>query len=439
MVENALTEINRPEFRAQLGGLLGRCSTCGEMWIHQALSKAFEQKETYLCSERQEQELATLAATLLRFWELIGAPPEELKGMLNTPHLELSLERLLRIIHKWGMHYPLIIPTTVKWEITNSCNLRCRHCLVNGGPRLRNELSTEEALALIDQCLQAGVRNLGLLGGEPLLRKDLFTLIDYASSKGMDVSLSTNAIEVTEAVAEQISGSTLQDVAVSVDGIRETHDQFRGLSGAYEKTVQGIKNLVKCKVPVTISAVISKYNIHQLGEIIDLAVELGAAKFAANDLQPIGRGQALREKCLSQEDFDRLGEIVDERREHYGKQIKLVWIGVGNSVKQADHERGPLLLSKCGAGLSELTVGSDGTVRGCPFLQPTTENIREKDLETIWFTSPQVKVYQERTQLKGKCGKCQIKFSCSGCRARAESFLNDVMGPDLRCSLNYTC
>jgi radical SAM protein with 4Fe4S-binding SPASM domain len=300
------------------------------------------------------------------------------------------------------------------------------------------ELSTEEALGLIDACVSLGVHNLGILGGEPLLRVDVFSAIEYAISKKLSVTLTTNAIAIDEAAASRIAAMGLRDIAVSVDGIGEVHDSFRGVRGAFDRAVQGINNLAKYGAPFAIFTVVSRHNLYQLGEIVDLAVALGAAKFAINDLQPSGRGQALRDMCLSQEEYDRLGQIMDEKRtEHQDRPTRLIWAGVGKNPGAPDAERGPLLMSKCGAGLTELTVGADGTIRACPFLAPTTENIRQRSLEEIWFDSDQLELYRDRTMLKGKCGICKIKYACSGCRARAESFLDDPLGPDIRCCLDY--
>jgi len=230
----------------------------------------------------------------------------------------------------------------------------------------------------------------------------------------------------------------LHDIALSVDGIGEVHDRFRGVPGAFGRTVQGINNLVKHGAHFAIFTVVSRHNLHQLGEIVDLAVGLGAAKFAINDLQPSGRGQALRDLCLSQEEFERLGEIMEGKRaEHREQPTRLAWAGVGKSRATPDIERGPLLMSKCGAGLTELTVGADGTIRACPFLPPTTENLRLRTLEEIWFDSAELDVYRERAGLKARCGVCQLKYACSGCRARAEAFLDDPLGPDIRCRLDY--
>lgn len=436
MYIRTLQHINDIEFREKLKYLIGNCSICGCSNMLQALRKIYHQGNEACVECQRKSEMNS--NSLRHFWSLIEAPEEHLQLVLESEKLQESMERLIKVVSKWGLHYPLIMPTTVKWEITNLCNLQCKHCLVSAGEKLSNELTTGQALDLVDQCVKAGVRNLGILGGEPLLRQDLFTVIDYANKNGMAVSLSTNALVINEEMAERIVDSPLQDIAISVDGIGEVHDEFRGVKGAFEKTVAGIGHLVKRDIPVTISTVVSRHNLHQLDKIIDLAVEMGVSKFAANDLQPIGRGKKLKDLCMSQEEFDLLGEIVDQKRNQYGKRIKLVWIGVGNNISQTDQERGPLLLSKCGAGLTELTIGSDGTVRGCPFLSPTTENIKKKSLEEIWFTSPQMKVYQDRFHLKGKCGKCVIQYSCSGCRARAESYLHDVQGPDIRCRLNYT-
>lgn len=436
-IADALEKINDLKFRAKLGALADNCPSCGASRMRVALRGIFEQADgnhCAMCSGEQEE----LAATLLCFWELLGSPREELKGILQSPKLRGSIQRLTQVVSKWGLHYPLIMPTTVKWEVTNRCNLRCRHCLVDAEKKMDQELSSEEALGLIDASVHLGVHNLGILGGEPLLRDDVFTIMEYASSKRLDVTLTTNAIAIDEAVASKLAALRLHDLAVSVDGIGEVHDKFRGVRGAFDRTIRGINNLVKYRVPFAIFTVVSKHNLHQVGDIVDLAVELGAAKFAVNDLQPSGRAQAIRDLCMSQEEFDRLGKIIDGKRaEHRDRPIKLVWAGVGKNPSTPDSERGPLLMSKCGAGLTELTIGADGTIRACPFLPPTTENIRQRSLEEIWFNSAQLNLYRDRTMLKGKCGICKLKYACSGCRARAESFLDDALGPDIRCRLDY--
>ncbi len=435
-IADALEQINDLQFRAKLGDLAGDCPSCGASRMHMALQRIFEQaagNHCATCSSEQEE----LAATLLRFWELLGSPREELTAILQSSPLRASIRHVSRVIGKWGLHYPLIMPTTVKWEVTHCCNLRCQHCLVDAGKSMDQELSTAEALGLVDACVGLGVHNLGILGGEPLLRQDLFAVMEYAIAKGLRITLTTNAIRIDEAIASRIAALELHDVAVSVDGIGEVHDKFRGVPGAFARTLQGIHNLARHGVPFAIFTVVAKHNLHQLGEIVDLAVELGAARFAVNDLQPSGRGQAIRDLCMSQEEFERLGQMMEDKRaEHRGRPIKLVWAGVGSKPAPPDSERGPLLMSKCGAGLTELTVGADGTIRACPFLPPTTENIRRRSLEEIWFDSDQLDLYRDRTRLKGRCGTCNLKYACSGCRARAEAFLGDPLGPDVRCRLD---
>jgi len=436
-IKNALEAINAPQFRAELGALMGSCPACGASRMRLALRGACAPVNGNPCATCADEQ-ARLTATLLCFWELLGSPRDELKTILQTPQLRASTQRLVRVISKWGLHYPLIMPTTVKWEVTNRCNLGCQHCLVSAGRRLEHELSTEEALALVDTCVGLGVQNLGVLGGEPLLREDVFEIMEYAVAKKLSVTLTTNALAVDDAAAGRLATMGLHDIAVSVDGIGAVHDEFRGVRGAFDRTVQGINHLHRHGAHFAIFTVVSRHNLHQLGEIVDLAVALGAAKFAINDLQPSGRGQALRDLCLSQEEFERLGEIMEGKRaEHRDRPTRLAWAGVGRRRATPDTERGPLLMSKCGAGLTELTVGPDGAIRACPFVAPTTENIRRRSLEEIWFDSAELDVYRKRTGLKGRCGVCQLKYACSGCRARAEAFLDDPLGPDIRCRLDY--
>lgn len=433
----ALDEINGLQFRARLAALTHRCPACGASRLRVALQSSFTPGDGNACAACAGEQ-GELAATLLRFWELLGSPREELKAILQSPQLRASTRRLIGVVSKWGLHYPLIMPTTVKWEVTNRCNLGCQHCLVSAGRKLENELSTAEALGLVDTCVSLGVHNLGILGGEPLLRDDVFTVMEYAISKKLAVTLTTNALALDDAAASRIAALGLHDLAVSVDGIGEVHDRFRGVTGAFDRTLQGIHHLITHGARFAIFTVVSRHNLHQLGEIVDLAVGLGAAKFAINDLQPSGRGQVLRNLCLSQEEFERLGQIMEEKRvQHRDRPTRLVWAGVGRQRATPDTERGVLLMSKCGAGLTELTVGADGAIRACPFLPPTTENIRQRPLEEIWFDSAELGLYRDRAGLKDRCGVCQLKYACSGCRARAEAFLGDPLGPDVRCRLDY--
>ncbi|MBP7963564.1 MAG: radical SAM protein [Caldilineaceae bacterium] len=436
-IDAALDEINDRQFRVRLDALTGSCPTCGASRLHVALQSISDQGDEPTCAVCAGEQ-AQLAADLLRFWALLGSPREELEAIRQSPRLQASTQRLIGVVSKWALHYPLIMPTTVKWEVTNHCNLGCKHCLVDAGRKLENELSTEEALDLVDTCVNLGVQNLGILGGEPLMRPDLFAVMDYAISKKLAVTLTTNALLIDDATASRMASMGLHDLAVSIDGIGEVHDQFRGVKGAFRRTVRGLNNLAKHGVPFTIFTVVSKHNLHQLDEIIDLAVELGAAKFAINDLQPTGRGQLLRDMCLSQEEFNYLGQAMERKRaQHQNRPTRLLWSGVGKKRSTPDIDRGPLLLSTCGAALTELTVGADGGIRACPFLPPTTENLRQRPLEEIWFDSTELDLYRDRGDLKGQCGVCQLKYVCGGCRARAEAFLGDPLGPDIRCQLDY--
>lgn len=426
-----IKSINNEQYRQNLKALLKICQHCKRSYLTMTLEKIMG--ETPVCNHCSH-EVISLEPIFKSFWKLIGGSQDEIINLNKNRELLVGFRKILKIIINWGLNYPLIIPYTVKLEITNLCNLKCIHCIANSGKMLQNELSKKEIFTLINRCVQIGVINFGIVGGEPLLRKDIFEIIDYAVEKGLRVTLSTNAILVDEAIAERIAKSKIIGVAVSVDGLGKVHDQFRGVPGAFEKTITGIKNLQKKGVKVNITTVVSKHNLHQLGKIVDFIAEMCVNSYMVNEFLSAGRGKQSDWLSLSEDDFKQMTQILHKKRKQYHNQLLIRWVGVGNQPGIPDTERGIIVVSKCGAGLTELTVEADGGIRPCPFLAPINENIRTTDIERIWFESEHLKRFRDKSKLKGKCNKCKYQFSCGGgCRARAEELLKHQNAPDLRC------
>jgi radical SAM protein with 4Fe4S-binding SPASM domain len=430
-VSDRIEQINRGEFRTQLAYLLKWCPKCGKDCLETLLCISAGKNQCNCYYEAKDTEKC-----LHMFWRLIGCSKQDLDALAQNPQLITGVRRVLRVIIKWGIHYPLVIPNTVKWESTASCNLKCIHCIANSAQIIRNELKTEEVFNLIDQCVAIGVINFGIVGGEPLLRGDLFDIIHYAGSKGLRISLSTNATLLNSNIAAKIKKSPVLAVQVSVDGLQSNHDYFRGVIGAFEKTISGIINLLNQKVKVGVTTVVSKHNLHQLDVLVDYLAKIGVNSFTVNEFLPLGRGKQMRNLCLDEADFKAMSGVINRKRKEYQGKLLIRWVGVGNYPGPNDQERNLILLSKCGAGLTELTVEANGDIRPCPFLPSIEENVREKTLEDIWFQSPYLEQYKNRMKLTGKCNGCSYQFSCGGgCRARAEGLLNDKFAPDIRCAL----
>src|ERR1039457_2887348 len=160
-------------------------------------------------------------------------------------------------------------PRLIFWEVTKGCNLRCIHCRATATELMSpQDLPTEKALDIIDQIAKFGNQVLVLSGGEPLYRPDIFQLAEYGTSVGLRVALATNGTLVTKDVAEKIKHAGIKRVSISLDGSdAATHDAFRGIPGAFEAAIYGMRNMQELGVSVQINTTIARHNAHQLPEV----------------------------------------------------------------------------------------------------------------------------------------------------------------------------
>jgi sulfatase maturation enzyme AslB (radical SAM superfamily) len=214
---------------------------------------------------------------------------ELVKGTLNLLNNNCSVfwrEDKLESPREFIFHTPstsqvqkkrqLSAPLFVIWEITGACNLRCKHCLSDAGKKAPDELNTQEVKDLIDVLEKMKVFYVNFSGGEPLVRPDIFEILEYASQKKMGIDLLTNGSLITQEVIDRFENTNIFHVQVSLDGIGGNHDDFRGIDGAFERSIEAIRLLRKANYGVSISSAVTKQNIDEIPKIIDLAVELGA-------------------------------------------------------------------------------------------------------------------------------------------------------------------
>ena len=183
----------------------------------------------------------------------------------------------------------------IAWEITRSCNLSCVHCRAAAqyGP-YSNELTTGEALELIDEIVSFSKPVIILTGGEPLMREDVFELARYGTSKGLRMVLATNGTLITPETAGKMMASGIQRISVSIDGKdAEHHDKFRQVPGAFEGSLQGLRYAKETGLPFQINTTITKMNLDQLDDILKLALDIGAVAVHIFLLVPTGRGKEL--------------------------------------------------------------------------------------------------------------------------------------------------
>jgi radical SAM protein with 4Fe4S-binding SPASM domain len=319
------------------------------------------------------------------------------------------------------------VPLVMSWNVTRECNMKCSHCYINATEKkLDNELTTKEAKELIDQIYEVSAPLLILSGGEPLLRPDIFELINYGSKKGLKMGLGSNGSLIDEAAARKLKEAGIATVSISLDSnIPAQHDEFRGVAGAWEKAVEACKALRKNNVLVQVNATLTQQNYDQIDDVMSLAENIGVENFHLFFLVPTGRGIKLTD--ISPVKYEEMitktfAKAVNHRlnvRPSCAPQFMRIAKGMGLDMRQ--------WIRGCIAGLYYCRIYPNGDVTPCPYLPIKLGNIREKSFKEIWFNSKVFKDLRNPNSLKGKCGVCEYRALCGGCRARAYGLSNDFI------------
>lgn len=314
----------------------------------------------------------------------------------------------------------------VAWETTSACNLRCSYCRAGAtAEQDPDELSTEEALALIDEVAPLKPM-LILTGGEPLQRADIFLLAGHAVSKGLRVSLATNGTLLTREIVDKIAASGISRVSVSLDGSTpEMHDATRG-RGCYLQTMKGIENL-RGNLDFQINFTITKRNVQEVLPIFNLAERLGAKALHFFFLIPTGRGR--EEDLISSERQVELLRLIDIERSRRELEVQVTCAPQFARIAQPGLGRRS---GGCLAGSSFAFISRRGEVYPCGYLPMLAGNVREQRFRDIWENSTVFKALRQR-KLLGKCGECSYRNACGGCRARAYAKNGDYLGSDPLC------
>ncbi len=315
------------------------------------------------------------------------------------------------------------LPRLISWNMTFKCNLHCPHCYIDANDRAsRDELSTEEGKMLIDQIAEVSKPILILSGGEPLMREDVFELAQYASNKGLIVAMGTNGTLITDSVAAELKASGVRAVAISIDSsVPERHDAFRGLKGAWRRALDGIAACRAHGISIQVNTTVTQQNYNEIEDIMALAEKEGATAFHLFFLVPTGRGVEMKD--ITPEMYERmLEEVLDmvagakyklDVRPVCAPQFMRIASQKGMDVRR--WTRG------CIAGLYYCRIYPTGEVTPCPYLPLNLGNIRDPDtsFKDIWFKSPVLNALRDFDRLGGKCGVCEYRDICGGCRARA--------------------
>ncbi len=339
----------------------------------------------------------------------------------------------------------------VAWELTRSCNLFCAHCRGSSAPTsYSDELTTEECFSLVEQILEVGRPIIILTGGEPLARPDVLQIARYAVNKGLRVVMGTNGTLITEETAAQLKEVPISRLGISLDfPMAELQDNFRGQVGAFEATMAGIANARRAGIEVQINSTISRLNVNYLDKLLALALEVGAVAFHPFMLVPTGRGKGLEPVELPPEQYEQtLNWLYDKQMElgdrmffkptdvpHYLRVVKQRQRQEHETGQKSTAERNPAntITRGCLAGIGFCFISSQGKVKGCGYLDIEAGDIRKESFGQVWANSSLFLKLRDLSNLKGKCGVCEYKRICGGCRARAYEATGDCLEAEPYC------
>jgi len=346
----------------------------------------------------------------------------------------------------------------VVWNITRRCNLKCVHCYAHAKDiEFENELTTAEGKALIDDLAQFGAPVLLLSGGEPLVRKDLPELAEYAVQKGMRAVISTNGTLIDRNTAQILKKIGLSYVGISLDGMEEVNDRFRGVKGAFQKALEGIRNCKDAGIKVGLRFTINKFNVSEIPKLFDVLEDMDIPRICFYHLVYAGRGSNLVEQDLSHEQTRAAVDLIIERTQAiHNKGLLKEVLTVDNhadgpyvymKLLKENPERAKEVLellkmnegNNSGRGIG--CVSWDGEVHADQFWRHRSfGNVRQMPFSKIWEGDhdPLLKQLKEKKKyVKGRCAGCRWLDICGGnFRVRAEALTGDVWAPDPACYLS---
>lgn len=326
----------------------------------------------------------------------------------------------------------------VAWEVTRSCNLACSHCRASSKfGTYPNELSTEECFKLIDEIVSFAKPVIILTGGEPLLRKDIFEIIRYGKKKGLTMVMAPNGTLLNDENIKKIIDSGIKRISVSLDGPdAASHDDLRQVPGAFKQACEGINRAKKSGLEFQINSTITKRNIQLLPQIISLVKDLGAVAHHIFLLVPTGRAKEMIDEELSPSEYEKALEFLAKEKKNSSLEIKITCAPHFNRVLLQEHSGTVSSLAGrgCMGGVSFCFISHVGVVQPCGYLDLKCGNIREQGFKKIWLDSEVFNNIRDWSKYKGKCGICEFKVVCGGCRARAYAVHKDYLGEEPYCA-----
>ncbi len=335
----------------------------------------------------------------------------------------------------------------VAWEVTRSCNLSCVHCRASAdkGP-YEGELDTERAKQILDEITLTGSPIIILTGGEPLLRDDVFELARYGTDLGLRMVMATNGTLLTPDLVENMKESGIKRVSISLDGENaQKHDAFRKVEGAFDASLKGISLLKKSGLDFQINTTVTRHNADDIDKILQMAVDLGAVAHHIFLLVPTGRAKDMVNQEIDSQKYEKLLHWFYGMRNKTPLHLKATCAPhYYRILRQEAHKKGEKIDFKtygldavtrgCLGGTAFCFISHDGIVQPCGYLELNCGDLKESSFDVIWKESKIFNELRDFSSYKGKCGRCEYRKFCGGCRARAYESTGDYLEEEPLCA-----
>ena len=386
--------------------------------------------------------------------KLLRVSKDEFQIALKDPAVRRGIGVVFKSLVIYGVTTPqrLYTPFVIVWNFTNACNLRCKHCYQSASTSLPNELSYEEKLKVLKELDEIEVPLIALSGGEPAIHPHFIDIIREGARRGIYMAVATNGIPFSRMeFAERAVRAGLRYAEVSIDSVDPLkHDEFRGVKGAWELAIQGIRNLVKLGISVGIATTLTKLNYKEIRDMVKLGEELGVTRVVFFNFIPTGRGKDIAKLDLTPEEREEaLKQIYYESTRSSIEVVatapqlaRVSWqlsSGIGVTPTHFTVPKSKSLknlaefVGGCGAGRIYAAIQPDGKVTPCVFMPIVIGDLRKESFSDVWRSNEVLKKLRDKDLLKPPCGECPYKYICGGCRARAYAYFSDYLAPDPGC------
>ena len=337
----------------------------------------------------------------------------------------------------------------VSWNITRLCNLKCTHCYLPAGfvdtnefptgYHTETELTKAQCFRVIDEIAEINPNILLILtGGEPLLRPDILEISKYAAQTGFLVVMGTNGVLLNDKTVGKMLDHGVSGVGISLDSANPAnHDRFRGLEGAWTGTMNGVETLKRAEVDFLVQTTVTQWNYDEIPEIVEFAYQLGAKVFNLYFLVRTGRGKTVMDITPTQ--YEAMLSTLFGLQAKYQNKM-LIAAKCAPHYKRVIYEQksdSPFLQTypsgTCPCGIYYCRITPEGELTPCPYMPVSIGNLKEDSFVKLWNDSKVFGELRNRNLLEGKCGACEFRDVCGGCRARAYALNGNYLAEDPSC------